>query len=379
MKLDANYQPALSLLEAIDPSFTPPETQTTTPPEPDPSVDPQPNAKPRQEIYYELGIVYRDSKMHTEAIVEFQKAIDLDPDFVAAHISLGKAYLEVGQLDAAENAAKAALRIDANSQPARQLLDDIRQVRRPRQARRNQQDILLHTPDAKKHCERGEAYLNNKQYSEAAAAFKRAIKAGPNFADAYCGLGIAYLEMGALDDAKTAVEAASRLKANRQLVHELLTTIKRAETSLHKREHWKKWLAYAVVLGITVVAALVIYNIVPNPRPEPPKFSIAPSLSVPYLFAGKTAILTLTVKNSGGTAHNVKINLEPKNKAGLNYEHPAPIPIMGESGEEKIKIRITTDKDIRTRKETVKIELSTDDGIEPVTKNFDLQIFGTEQ
>ena len=89
---------------------------------------------PDREIYYELGIVYRDSKMHTEAIVEFQKAIDVDPNFVAAHISLGKAYLEVRQLDAAENAAKAALRIDANSEPARELLDDIRQVRPPERA-----------------------------------------------------------------------------------------------------------------------------------------------------------------------------------------------------------------------------------------------------
>ena len=33
--------------------------------------------------------------MHTEAIVEFQKAIDLDPNFVAAHINLGKAYFEI--------------------------------------------------------------------------------------------------------------------------------------------------------------------------------------------------------------------------------------------------------------------------------------------
>ena len=67
--------------------------------------------------------------MYTEAIAEFQKAIDLDPDFAAAHISLGEVYLEMGQLDDAENAANAALRIDANSQPARQLLDAIRQVR----------------------------------------------------------------------------------------------------------------------------------------------------------------------------------------------------------------------------------------------------------
>ena len=59
--------------------------------------------------------------MHTEAITEFKKAIDIDPDFVAAHISLGTVYLEIGQLDDAENAAKAALRIDAASESARQL------------------------------------------------------------------------------------------------------------------------------------------------------------------------------------------------------------------------------------------------------------------
>ena len=85
------------------------------------------------------------------------------------------------------------------------------------------------------------------------AAFKRAIKADPNFADAHYGLSIAYLEMGALDDAKTAAEEASRLKANRQLVHELLTAIKHAETSLHKRKIWKKRLSYAAILGVVIV------------------------------------------------------------------------------------------------------------------------------
>ena len=51
--------------------------------------------------------------MTTEAIVEFQKAIDLDPDFTAAHTGLGEVYLEIGQLDDAENAANAALKVDA--------------------------------------------------------------------------------------------------------------------------------------------------------------------------------------------------------------------------------------------------------------------------
>ncbi len=378
LKLDADYQPIISLLEAIDPSFTRTEEQQDTQSEPDSPTGAQQRTTPRQETHYELGIVYQDAKMYTEAIAEFQKAIDFDPNFVAAYKRLGAVYLETGRLDEAENAAKAALKIDGNSQTAHQLLEAIKQAR-PTQnpAKSPEQTTALDIPDAKKHYERGEAFLNNKQYNEAAAAFKRVIKVDPNFADAHCGLGIAYLEMGALDDAKTAVEEASRLKANRQLVHELLTAIKHAETRLRKRERWKKRLAYAVVLGITAILVFVFWP--KGPKPLNPDLSIAASLSAPYLLAGKTETLILTIKNRGGTAQNIKIRLQPKDKTGLNYELPAPIPIMGESGAERIKIPITGNKNIRTRKETLKIELATDDRIEPVTYIFDLQIFGTER
>ena len=256
LKLDPNYQPALSLLEAIDPSFTPPETQTTTPPEPEQSVEQQPAAKPRQETHYELGIAYQESEMYTEAVVEFQKAINLDSDFIAAHISLGEVYLETGQLDDAETAANAALRIDANSQSARQLLDDIRQAR-PIQSTQPT-PTPSNATDAKKHYERGEAFLNNGQYNEAAAAFKRAIKADPNFAEAHYSLGVTYLEIGAFNDAKTAAEKASRLKVDPQLIHELLTAIKVAKRSLRRRRLWKKGLSYAAILGIIVAVVLVI-------------------------------------------------------------------------------------------------------------------------
>ena len=75
------------------------------------------------------AVLIENAKMLTEAIAEFKKAIDLDPDFTAAHTSLGEVYLEIGQLDDAENAANAALKIDANSQSARQLLEDIKQAR----------------------------------------------------------------------------------------------------------------------------------------------------------------------------------------------------------------------------------------------------------
>ena len=393
LKLDANYQPALSLLEAIDPSFTQPETQTPTPPEPDQSVASQPGIKPRQQTHYELGIVYRDAKMHKEAVAEFRKTINLDPNFVAAHTNLGEIYLEMGQLDEAEKAAKAALRIDALSHPARQLLDAIKQVRPPE--RQQSTDMILHIPDAKKHYDRGEAFLNNKQYNEAAVAFKRAIKADPNYADAYCGLGIAYLELGALDDATKAVEQASRLKANRQLVHELLTTIKRTETRLRRRERWKKGLAYAVVLTVMAVAGVAIYMFLPDPVPNPPDppppplppppaievsvYLEEPSLSSRngFLDAGEKARIMLTISNKGSTVYNAELRLvplEPPSTDGLSFTNTKRIPELKDSIQ-TIRIPITAAKNIKGRDQSLQIQLFEENKTTPlVVKNFSFKI-----
>jgi len=399
LKLDPNYQPARSLLEAIDPSFTPPETQTTTPSEPEQPVQPQPTLKLRQETHHELGIVYKDSEMYSEAIAEFQKAIALDPDFIAAHTNLGEIYLETGQLDDAETAANVALRIDANSQPARQLLDDIRQVRSAQSTQST--GTSSNAADAKKHYERGEAFLNNKQYNEAAAAFKRVIKADPNFMDAHYGLGVAYLEMGALNDAKTAAEEASRLKADPQLIHELLTTIKSVETNQRRERFWKKGLSYAVVLGIIVATVLVIRSIwpaktepvdteqqktsqesakaiKPDPSIEVSAFLEEPSASKNgVLEADENARLMLVISNKGGTVRNVELKIqsfEPPSTAGLRFTNAKLIPELGQNKIETIRIPITADKNIQGRDQTLEIQLFGEDRTLLTTQNFSFKI-----
>ena len=332
--------------------------------------------KPRQETHYELGIAYRNSKMSTEAIAEFRKAIDLDPDFAAAHAGLGEVYLETGRLDDAETAANAALRIDANSQPARQLLDDIRQ------ARPTQSTPLTGTPsnvsDAKKHYDRGEAFLNNGQYNEAAAAFKRAIKADPNFADAHYSLGVAYLEMGALDDAKTAAEEASKLKADPQLVHELLTAIKHVERSLKRRKLWKKGLSYVAVLSIIAVVVFFVFKPNPPVPPPDPDLSIAASLEEPsrngFLDAGETGRLRLIISNKGGTARNVELRFEPPSIAGLRFSKPTLIPELSQNSIETIRIPITADKKIQGRDQSLQIQLFGENRTLLTAQNFSFKI-----
>ena len=395
LKIDANYQPARSLLEAIDPSFIPPpspstqEGQDATPPEPKHPIDPQPDAKSRQETHHELGIAYLDAKMHTEAIAEFKKAIDLDSDYVSAHVSLGTLYLEMEQLDAAESAAEEALRIDADSQSVRQLLEDIEQARpAPRQPEPVEQTPTpTDPPDAKQDLERGLVFLNNRQYDQAAAAFKRVIKADAHSMEAHYGLGQAYLEIGAFNDAKAAADTVLMLNPNHHKARELIQVIKFASNIERNKKIRKKVLSYATVLGILAVCvfAAVRSDIISCNGP-PPELSIETSLEGTsrngFLEAGKTGRIRLIISNKGGTAHDVEIRLKPlkpPSSAGLRFEKSTSVSELNENSEETIRISITADKNVKGRDQKMQIQLFGKIGlfgkIEPLaTKDFSFKI-----
>ena len=385
LKLDANYQPARSLLEAIDPSFTPPETEMTPPPEPEQPVDQQPTAKSSQETHYELGTAYRDAKMHTEAIVEFQKAIDLDPNFVEAHMSLGEVYLEMGQLDDAENAANAALKVDANSQSAHQLLEDIKQARpTPPQPTptKTVSTPAADTPDAKQDLERGHVFLSNKQYNQAAAAFKKVIKVDPSLVEAHYGLAQAYLEIQAFDDAKAATDEVLRRNPNHRQAREFLQIIKFARNLERNKKIWKKVRVYAVILGVIAVGAFVAirFNIIPLPAssPTPPDLSIAVSLEEPsgngFLDAGETGRLRLVIRNSGSTVRNVRVRIDPPFISGVPYKQPARISKLGKNNPEIIAVSMSADKNVRERDQSLEIQLFSNDGQLLDRKKFTLKI-----
>ena len=345
----------------------PPETQATTPLEPKQSIGPQPDAKSRQEMHYELGAAYLDSKMHAEAIAEFQKSIDIDPDFVAAHVSLGTVYLEMEQLDAAESAAREALRIDTNSDAARQVLDDIKQARldRPQPEPAKQTVTRTDTADVKQDLERGLVFLNSRQYTQAAAAFKRVIKADANSMEAHYGLGQAYLEIGAFDDAKIAAEAALRLNPNNQKARELIQVIAFARNIEKNKRIRKKVLPYVAIVGIIAIGAFVAIRLGILPAPVDPDILITEStLEEPsgngFLDAGETARLKLIIRNSGGTARNIQVRyepLEPRSIAGLRFDKPAPISKLNNNNEKTIRISITADKNVKGRNQKLQIQM----------------------
>ncbi|MCG9133115.1 tetratricopeptide repeat protein [Candidatus Poribacteria bacterium] len=397
LEIDANYQPAHSLLEAIDPSHTPlpipsdSETQDPTPSAPEHSVDPQPDTKSRQEMHHELGTAYLDSQMSTEAIAEFQKAIDIDPGFLPAYVSLGATYLEMGQLDDAESAATAALEIDADSESARQLLEDIQQARPvpPEPEPTEPTPTSTDPPDTQQDLERGLVFLNSRQYDQAAAAFKRVIKVEVDSVEAHYGLGQAYLEVGAFDDAAAAADTVLRLNPNHNQARELIQVIKFARNIERNRKIRKKVLSYGAILGIIVVAGFVAIrlNLIPwSTSSVPPNLSVAAALEESsgngFLDAGETGRIRLTITNRGGTARNIQVRFEPSSIAGLRFKKPAPISKLSKNNQETIRISITADKNVKGRTQKLQILLFGKTGLigkmEPIlTQDFSFKITPT--
>ena len=409
LRLDADYQPAHELADTI------------------------------KQVHYNSGVTHLNDERYSEAVTAFQNAITLDADFVTAHYDLGLAYLKMetypravsslertvaldpnhkaayhalalaylGQqeLGKARDAVREALKIDANYQPARSLLEaidpsftqlptpsvsEVQDVTPTESQQHPKLAVQESTPtdasDVKQDLERGLVFLNNRQYDQAAAAFKRVIKVDTSSVEGHYGLGQAYIEMRAFDDAKIAVDTVLRINPNHNQARELLQVIKFARNMERDKTIQKKVLSYAVILGIIIVAAFIAnrLNLIPwSTSPAPPNLSIAAALEEPsgngFLDAGETGRIRLTLTNNGGTLRNIQVGFEPASIAGLRFEKPSPISKLGEDSKETIRISITADKDVKGRNQKLQILLFGKTGLfgkmEPiVTTDYTLKI-----
>ena len=154
--------------------------------------------------YYKLGEFYRNNEQCREAVTAFKAAIALDKNFKEAYRGLGLAHYELGNLQAAQEAARDALNIDENYTLVFYLLGAIKQ------------DYYT----------RGRNSLRDDRCTEAIHQFQKAISIDPNFIDARYNLGIAYFKLDNLEAAHKAANEVLSLDSNYQPVCELLEHLK---------------------------------------------------------------------------------------------------------------------------------------------------------
>jgi tetratricopeptide (TPR) repeat protein len=145
------------------------------------------------------------------ALGYLKKAVVVKPDSVDARISLGMASLVFGEWQAAEDQAKALMKLDTSS--AKKLLIVIAKSKAESEKQLSQlTQIVKHRPkDPKYRQELAYAYLHLKRYAEANTSFKVLAELSPTNVDAFNGIGLTSLELERYEDAIEAYKEVLRL------------------------------------------------------------------------------------------------------------------------------------------------------------------------
>lgn len=170
LKIEATHAPTLSFLQAIDPgASTPPvsvaptqppdgiateiETENTAKPiaEPVPTTPENKAAVPPEsdtandtdiDKALERGIVFLANKQYPQAEAAFKKVIKASPNHAVAHYNLAQTYMETGALTDASVQVEKALRLNPSYEPAQQLKEGIRYLADQERHRRLKKQLI---------------------------------------------------------------------------------------------------------------------------------------------------------------------------------------------------------------------------------------------
>ena len=156
--------------------------------------------------HYNVGNALVQKGKADEAIAEYQRALEINPNYADAHNNLGNSLFRKGHLDEAIAHYQRALEeIDPNNAAGRTNL--------------------------------GNALFQKRQLGDAIEQYNMAVKINPNYAQAHGNLGVALFQQGRLDDAIAEYQKA--LEINPKYVE--------ARTNLGNVLLQKGWLDEAIV------------------------------------------------------------------------------------------------------------------------------------
>jgi len=135
------------------------------------------------DVFNMLGVINQQKNEYQEAIISFQKAIQINPNYTEASLNLALAYNEVGEYKKGQE-----LLIRARQTSTREtktgLLDDVARAKL-----------------ANMHADIADVYRSLGEYSQAVDEYRKALDLKPNFPDIRTKLGISLREWGKLEEA----------------------------------------------------------------------------------------------------------------------------------------------------------------------------------
>ncbi len=158
-------------------------------------------------IHYDMGVQAFNSKDSRMALIEFQKAVELDPDFAQAHHALGLTYhLSFNEFDKSIFHYQQALKLDPKFSEVYTNLGNVYLAEeRYSEAiplyEKALSDIVYKTPYIAENS-LGWCYYKNGEVQKGIAHIQKAIAANPEFCLGHRNLGLIYTELRQSEKAK---------------------------------------------------------------------------------------------------------------------------------------------------------------------------------
>ena len=190
-----------------------------------------------------LGNALADQERLEEAIDQFQKAIQLNPNDADAAYNLGNAWARQGSFEAAVKQLQQALQMDPDNAMAAYDLGNVR----ARQGRFDEAigdfELALRIDPglAKAHYNLGSLLGKQGKLNEAVEQYQKALQIDASYVRAYYGLGTALTTQGQLDRAIDSFQAGLRVQPNVPELHDGLARVlvlqgRKEEALQHYRE-----------------------------------------------------------------------------------------------------------------------------------------------
>ena len=318
-----------------------------------------------------------------------------------AHYNRAEIFYKQGHLEDAKDEIKEVLTIDSNHQDAQQLLKTItRQENRGRRylawalvalivsllifsvfrsqapsrtVERNGGNETIPKPPPKPidYAKIGSDHLENEEYNEAIKAFKKAISSDPSNVAVHNSLGIAYYYTQDYEAARDAFKEG--ISIDPQLKH-LYYNLGSAYFKLKEFDDAKGAAEKVLKMDPNYESAHELLNAIPKalipPRLSIEKISLIEPSGEGFLDAGEKAHIKFTVKNSGGTASDIRAHLKSDSMVGLNY-NPQTISTLYQNKSKTIRIPIVAYRTVKgKRNRKVEIRLREKNGKLLVSRTF---------
>ncbi len=171
--------------------------------------------------YNSLGFALAGRGRLTEAIAQYQQALQLKPDYAEAHNNLGNALAQAGKREEAIEQYEQALRINPDSAKAYNNLGNaLLEAGRAGESIEHLREALQMKPDfGEAHYNLGVALWQVGRVAEAIGHWEQAVRLKPDYTEAHYNLGVALKQVGRVPEAIEHWEQAVRVKPDDTEAH----------------------------------------------------------------------------------------------------------------------------------------------------------------